>query len=185
MNGRGGAQRSWPSTLCTSKTFWNSFAQTGSTENSTRWSLLFFSYDRKRFEYISFPFCLLKLGFLAVQIYHTKISTKITCIFHKTTYLNNRNKKMLGCICRQNTFFVNEWSKTKLILPQAVFFFVFVFSCEKNKDVELVRPVSVSTELFDSPDKDVWRIHRHEDQSWPKCCWSDAHICPLTGRIYD
>lgn len=34
-------------------------------------------------------------------------------------------------------------------------FFVVFFSREKNKDVELVWPVSVSTELFDSPDKDV------------------------------
>lgn len=59
---------------------------------------------------------------------------------------------------------------------------VFFFPCEKNKDVELVRRVSVSTELFDSPDKLAWRIHRHEDQSWPKC-WSD--ICPFTGTIYD
>lgn len=58
----------------------------------------------------------------------------------------------------------------------------FFFPCEKNKDVELVRRVSVGTELFDSPDKLAWRIHRHEDQSWPKC-WSD--ICPFTGTIYD
>lgn len=106
MNGRGGAQRSWPLTPCTSKTFWNSFTQTISTANSTRWSLLF-SCDRKRelnppfflFIYLNLTSCRNKSLVQSCSKEECSDSRviiteyiKITGIFFliKNAYLNNR-----------------------------------------------------------------------------------------------